>query len=82
MKLELLRLGATNKPSPISEGVMEIQINSQPYKDINLTTRQMHARRTPRVATDHDTIKESGQDLPHPSAVFRVYALMDTQWLA
>jgi hypothetical protein len=27
MKVELLRLDAASKPSPISEGVMEIQIN-------------------------------------------------------
>jgi hypothetical protein len=35
MKVELLRLNTANKPSPISEGVAEIQINSQPYKGIN-----------------------------------------------
>jgi hypothetical protein len=31
-------LDSANKPSPISEGVTEIQINSQPCKGINLTT--------------------------------------------
>jgi hypothetical protein len=39
MKVELLRLGAANKPSPILESVTEIQINSQPCKGVNLTTR-------------------------------------------
>jgi hypothetical protein len=39
MKLIILRLGAVNKPLPISEGVVEIRINSQPYKGINLTTQ-------------------------------------------
>jgi hypothetical protein len=41
MKVELLRLGAANKSSPMSEGVAEIRINSQPNKDINLTTQHM-----------------------------------------
>jgi hypothetical protein len=58
MKVELLRLDSANKPSPISEGVMEIQINSQPYKGINLTTRHTQARRAPRVAIVHDAVKE------------------------
>jgi hypothetical protein len=38
MKVELLRLCAANKPSPMSEGVTEIQINSQSCNGINLTT--------------------------------------------
>jgi hypothetical protein len=38
MKLIILRLDSVNKPSPMSEGVTEIRINSQPYKGINLTT--------------------------------------------
>jgi hypothetical protein len=33
------------------------------------------------VATVHDVIKESGQVLPHPSAVFHVYASTDTPWV-
>jgi hypothetical protein len=37
-KMKLLRLNAMSKPSPISEGVVEIRINSQPCKGINLTT--------------------------------------------
>jgi hypothetical protein len=40
MKVELLHLGAANKPSPISEGVTEIRINSQSmqgYKSDNMT---------------------------------------------
>ncbi len=44
MKVELLRLGSANKPSPISEGIVEIRINSQPCKGINLTTRHTRAR--------------------------------------
>jgi hypothetical protein len=39
MKLIILRLDATNKPSPIFKGVAEIRIDNQPYKGINLTTR-------------------------------------------
>jgi hypothetical protein len=45
MKVELLRLNTTNKPSPIFEGVTEIRINSQPCKGINLTTRHTQAQR-------------------------------------
>jgi hypothetical protein len=47
MKVELLRLNTTNKPSLISEGVAEIRINTQPYKGINMTTRHTQVRRTP-----------------------------------
>jgi hypothetical protein len=82
MKVELLHLGAANKPSPISEGVAEIQINSQPYKGINLTTRHTQARRAPRVAIVHDVVKELGWVLPHPIAVFHAYASADTPWVA
>jgi hypothetical protein len=44
MKLIILHLGAANKPSLMSMGVMEIRINSQPCKGINLITRHMQAR--------------------------------------
>jgi hypothetical protein len=82
MKLIILRLNTANKPSPISEGVAEIQINNQPCKGINLTTRHTHARRTPRAATVHDVVKGSGWVLPHPSAIFHAYASTDTLWVA
>jgi hypothetical protein len=45
MKVELLRLNTANKSSPISEGVIEIRINNQPCKGINLTTRYTQAQR-------------------------------------
>jgi hypothetical protein len=82
MKLELLRFGAANKPSLISEGVTEIWVNSQPCKGMNLTTWHTQARRAPRVATVHDAVKESARVLPHPSVVFHVYASVDTPWVA
>jgi hypothetical protein len=82
MKVELLRLGATNKPSLIFESVMEIQINSQPCKGINLTTRHTQAQRAPRLATIHDVTKKPDWVLPHPSAVFRTYVSVDTPWVA
>jgi hypothetical protein len=82
MKVQLLRLGSANKPSPISEGVVEIQINSQPDKGINLITWHTQARRAPRVTTIHDTVKESSRVLPHPSAVFHAYASEDTPLMA
>jgi hypothetical protein len=62
----------------MSEGVIEIQINNQPCKGINLTTRHTQAWRASRVATIHDVTKKSGRVLPHPSAVFHTYALVDT----
>jgi hypothetical protein len=82
MKVELLCLGAATKPSPISEGVMEIRINSQPYKGINLTTRYTQAWRAPQVATVYDAVKESGWVLPRPSVVFHAYASANTLWVA
>jgi hypothetical protein len=82
MKVELLRLGVANKPSPISEGVAEIRINSQPCKGINLTTRHTQDQRAPRVAAIHDVTKKLGRVLPHPSVVFHTYASVDTLWVA
>jgi hypothetical protein len=78
----MLRLGAANKPSLISESVMEIWINNQPCKGINLTTRHTHAQRAPRVATIHNVIKKPGRVLPHPSVVFHAYASADIPWVA
>jgi hypothetical protein len=82
MKVIILRLDLANKSSPMSEGATEIQIDSQPCKGINLTTRHMQARRAPRVATIHDMTKKSGRVLPCPSVVFHVYAYADTPWVA
>jgi hypothetical protein len=61
---------------------MEIRINNQPCKGINLTTQHTQARRAPRVATVHDVTKKSCRVLPHPSAIFHVYALADTPCVA
>jgi hypothetical protein len=75
-------MDSANKSSPISEGVTEIWINSQPCKGINLTIRHMQARRVPRVAHVHDAIKEmmrANLTLVH---VFHAYALTDTPWVA
>jgi hypothetical protein len=63
-------------------GVVEIPINNQSWKGINLTTRHTQARRAPRVATVHDTVKESGQIIPCPSVIFHAYASADTPWVA
>jgi hypothetical protein len=81
MKLIILRLDLMNKTSPISEGVMEIQINSQPYKGINLTTWHKWAMEATQVAIVHDAVKESGRVLPHPSVIFHAYASADTLWV-
>jgi hypothetical protein len=81
MKVELLCLGVVNKPSPISEGVTKISINSQLCKGINLTTRHTQAQRAPRVAIVHDAVKKLGRVLPHPSVVFHAYNSANTPWV-
>jgi hypothetical protein len=82
MKLIILHLDAANKPSPMSEGVTEIRINSQSCKGINLTIWHTWAMEATRVATVHDEAKKSGRVLPHSSVVFHMYASTDTPWLA
>jgi hypothetical protein len=82
MKLIILCLNLVNKPSPMSEGVVEIQINSQPCKGINLTTRHTWATKATQVTTIDDTVKESGRVLPRPSVIFHAYASVDTSWVA
>jgi hypothetical protein len=68
-------------PSPISEGVTEIRINSQPYKGINLTTRHTWVRRAPRVATVHDAVKETIRAYLTRVYVFHANASMDNPWV-
>jgi hypothetical protein len=65
-----LCLNAVNKPSSISEDVTETQINSQPYKENNLTTRHTRATKANEWPPFAMTIKESGRVLPHSSVVF------------
>jgi hypothetical protein len=74
MKLIILRLDAANKPSPMSEGVMEIRTNSQPCKGTNLTTWHTQARRAPRVETIHDKVKETIRAHLTLVHVFHAYA--------
>jgi hypothetical protein len=78
MKVELLCLNTANKLSLISKCVTEIRINSPPCKGINQTTQYTQAKSSPRVATVHDTVRESGWVLPRPSTVFHAYASADT----
>jgi hypothetical protein len=82
MKLIILRLNTANKPSLISESVAEIQINSQPCKGINLTTRHTQAQRAPRVATIHDKVKEMIRAHLTLVHVLHTYASEDTLWVA
>jgi hypothetical protein len=61
---------------------MEIRINSQPCKGINLTTRHTHGQRAPRETTVHDAVKEmiwAHLILVH---VLHVYASADIPWVA
>jgi hypothetical protein len=82
MKLIILCLDATNKPSPTFEGVVEIRMNSQPCKGINLITRHMQARRAPRVATIHDEAKETIRAHLTLVHISHAYASVDTPWVA
>jgi hypothetical protein len=82
MELKLLHLDSAIKPLPISEGVAEIRIKSQPCKGNNLTTLHTWATKAPQVATVYDTIKESSRVLLRPSAVFHVSASADNPWVA
>jgi hypothetical protein len=82
MKLIIPRLNTMNKPSPISEGIAEIQINSQPYKGMNLTTWHTWARRAPWVATMHDLIQEMIRAHLTLVHVFHTYGSMDAPWVA
>jgi hypothetical protein len=81
MKLIILCLNTVNKPSPMSEGVMEIRINSQPCKGINLTTRHTQARRAPQVVTIHNVAKETIRAHLTLVHVFHAYASADTPWV-
>jgi hypothetical protein len=82
MKLIILCLDSTNKPSPISEGVTEIRINSQPCKGINLTTRHTQAWRASRVATVHNAVKETIRAHLTLVHIFHAYASVDTPLVA
>jgi hypothetical protein len=81
MKVELLHLDLASKSSPISEGVVNIRIDSKPCKDINLKTRHTCAMKAPQVATVHDRIKESGQVQPRPSVLFHTNVSTDNPWV-
>jgi hypothetical protein len=66
----------------ISKSVVEIRINNQPCKGINLTTRCTQAMRASRVATTHDEVKEMIKAHLTLVHVFYVYASVDTPWVA
>jgi hypothetical protein len=82
MKLIILHLDSANKPSLLSESVMEIWINSQPCKGINLITRHTQAQRAPRVATIHDEVEETIRAHLTLVNIFHAYASVDTPWVA
>jgi hypothetical protein len=66
----------------MSEDVTEIRINNQPCKGINLTTGHTQVRRTPRVATIHDEVKEMIRAHLTLVHILDAYALVDTPWVA
>jgi hypothetical protein len=81
MKLIILQNDCNGQVLPISKGIVEIWINSQPCKGINLTTWHTRARRAPRVATVHNVVKETIK--AHLTLVHVFYAdvLVDTPWV-
>jgi hypothetical protein len=66
----------------MSEGVIEIRINSHPCKGINLTTQHTQAQRAPRVTTVHDAVKEAIRAHLTLVHVFHAYASVDTPGVA
>jgi hypothetical protein len=67
---------------PYPRVIVEIRINSQPYKDINLTTQHTWARRAPRVATVHNVVKETTRAHLTLVHISHPYASTDTPWVA
>jgi hypothetical protein len=78
----VLHLNSVNKPSSIFEDVAEIQINSQPCKGNNLTTRYTRTMRANEWPPFTMTIKESGPVLPRLSAVFHAKTSKGSPWVA
>jgi hypothetical protein len=69
-----LHLNTVNKPSSISEDVMETRINSQPCKGNNMTAWQTRATKANEWPPFAMTIKESVRVLPRTSAIFHMKA--------
>jgi hypothetical protein len=82
MKLIILWNDYNGQVLTISEGNHGDLNQYTSCKGKNLTTRHTWVMKAPRVATVQDTVKESGRVLPCPSAVFHVYASVDTPWVA
>jgi hypothetical protein len=66
----------------MSEVVIEIRINNQPCKGINLTTSHTQAQRAPRVATVHDVVNETIRTHLTLAHIFHAYASAETPWVA
>jgi hypothetical protein len=81
MKLIIQDLDLANKPSPMSEGVAEIWIDSQPCKGINLITQHKQAWRALQVETIHNAVKEMIRAHLTLVHVFHAYASPDTPWV-
>jgi hypothetical protein len=82
MKVELLSNDCNKQVSPMSEGFAVTWVNFKPYKGINMTTRHPQARRAPQVATVDNDYQRVEPGLPYPSAIFHVYASVETPWVA
>jgi hypothetical protein len=73
---------ATGKWYPYPRVIVEIRINSQPCKGINLTTRHTWARRAPQMTTVHNVVKETIRAHLTLVHVFHAYASVDIPWVA
>jgi hypothetical protein len=72
----------SEQASPISEGVVEIRINSHHVREITWKYNTHEPQRQHEWPPFTMTIKESGWVLPHPSVIFHVKTSMGSPWVA
>jgi hypothetical protein len=82
MKVELLLNDCNGQVLPISEGYRRNSSQFKPCKGNNLTTWHTWTRRASRVATVHNTVKETIRAHLTLVRVFHAYASADTPWVA
>jgi hypothetical protein len=74
--------GHSEQASPISEGVIEIWINSHLARENNLTTRHTWATQAPRAATFRDDYQRVEPGPPYSSAVLHTKTSTGRPWVA
>jgi hypothetical protein len=74
--------GCSEQASPISEGVIEILINSHLAREITCQHDTRGPQRQHECPPFTMTIKELSQVLPRPNVVFHMKTLMGSLWVA